>query len=183
MRLQTRIWIFVYLTTTQRIHTQESLLFFFGWSRKPSWAVLFSQPDIQKRGFMGDKFPSLSPCEVFPTFELQRHLLSLSGGSLKQYSFPVQVQGCCKCSPHGYMMCHLKQRARLSVICGLCLVILLSHLDWGLRLLTSRVEVIWALTHHPVGWRWDSGGRLPACKPIWLWASYLTQFSPSVKWG
>lgn len=30
MRLQTRVWIFVYLTTTQRIHTQELLLFLVG---------------------------------------------------------------------------------------------------------------------------------------------------------
>lgn len=50
----------------------------------------FSQPDIRKRDFIGDNFPSLFPPPHVLVVKYQRRLCSLSGGRLKQYVFPAQ---------------------------------------------------------------------------------------------
>lgn len=186
MRLQTRIWIFVYLTTTQRIHTQESLLFFIGWSRKPSWAVptgLFSQPDIQKRGFTGDKFPSLSPCEVFPHFLVAKAPTFFVRRKSKAVQFSSSSPGLLQMFPTWIYDVSLKAAGQAE--CDLWTLSCYFIVPPGLGIETSDFTGRSHLSSYSPSRRMKVGlwGRLPACKPIWLWASYLTQFSPSVKWG
>ena len=103
-------------------HTRESL-FFLSWPVRGtplSYTYRSFQPAwLLKEGFHGRQLSVTLPAWRFPppsSCEHERHLVALSGGSLKQYSFPVQVQGRYTHSLHGYMTCDLNQRARRGVI-------------------------------------------------------------------
>lgn len=88
--------------------------------------------------------------------------------SSKAVRFSSPVQGPCRRSSRGYRTCDLITQAKQSVVCGLCLVPLLSHLGEVLRPLTSWAEATCTLTYPGLGFRWDSGGRVLGLNPFGL---------------
>lgn len=126
VHLQIRIWVFLNWWP----HTGIACFLY--------WLVQGTQLSCTFRSFqlacqrdsVGDSFLSLSPRGGLPLLSCgaRKAPMLFVGRKSRAVQFSSPSPGPLQTCPRGSVRCDFSQRARRSVICGLCLVALLSHL-------------------------------------------------------